>query len=434
MPKKRGKLRGCSDEWLPSGQPRLRWRFEGKRYSVTLAEPDTPEGRAKVQRLANLVVAYLRDGRNPQALFGRTTAAPAKLGLSFEDYLKAWQRRRSPFTAEGRLIKDARIRPTTWIHDESNIKRLIAGMGHLDVHALKRTDFEDYVLALQNEKRPNGEPLLSGTTIAKITALAHAALQPLVDDGDLPRNPAPKTKVVASDSLDRRPLDPETIVKFIDALPSHLLLDDGAVISGAMLKAHYGLWARTGMRSNELGGLQYGDLDFEHQVIHVRRGRSPRSYGKEDGLVARPKNKKGRDLDCAFDPAIFQILDGLKKDRLAAGRPLWLFHDSMGRAVSEEMLGKRVWRPTIRLLGLPEEDEKQSSYILRHSFITNALSAGEDPGWVARFVGHTEAVLWQRYRKWIKTNRGTPGAAFAARMREASHRGTAHEMAHQATR
>lgn len=429
MKRKAAKLRGCYAELLPSGLHRIRWRDSSTKRlcTVTIEEPDSAQAREKVARLVNLVAAYRKDGRDPWQLFGRREAEPHRLGLPFQDYLETWQRRRSPFTEDGRLIKDPRVRPTTWLHDESTIKRLIAGMGHLDVYALKRADFEEFEYQLRQEKRPNGEPLLAGGTIAKITGLAHAALAPLVEDGTLPRNPAPKTTAVVSDSIDRRPLEPETIQRFIAALPANLTLDDGATISGSMLRAHYQLWSRTGMRSNELGGLQYGDLDFEHQVIHVRRARSPRKHGKEDGLVARPKNKKGRDLDCEFDPEIFRILESLKRDSLAAGQPAWVFHDSLGRPVSEELLHKRVWRPTMRLLGLPEEDERQGSYILRHSFITAALSAGEDPGWVAAFVGHTEQMLWTRYRKWIRTNKNAPGAALAARMRLASTTKTLHE-------
>ena len=434
MKRKREKLRGCAVEWLPSGQPRLRWRFEGKRYSNTLDAQDNAEGREKAHRMANLVAGYLRDRRNPMSLLGKSDAGPTKVGLTFEEYLTTWQRRRSPFTEDGKLIKDTRIRPTTWLHDESTVKRLIAGLGHLDVFKLKLTDFEEFEYRLRQEKRPNGEPLLSGGTIAKITSLAHAALQPLVEARELPFNPAPKTTAVKSDEIDRRPLEPETVANFIDALPTSLVLDDGAVITGRMLRAHYQLWSRTGMRSNELGGLQYRDLDFERQFIKVRRGRSPRIYGQETGLVAPPKNGKGRELECAFDPEIFRILDRLKKESLAAGRPTWVFHDSLGRPVSEELLHKRVWRPTMRLLGLAEEDEKQSSYIMRHSFICAALSAGEDPGWVAYFVGHTEQMLWTRYRKFIQRNKGASGAAFAARMRQATTKETAHELAHRATR
>lgn len=111
-------------------------------------------------------------------------------------------------------LKATLIRPTTWLHDESTIKRLVAGLGHLDVYGLKRADFEEFEYKLRQEKRPSGEPLLSGGTIAKITALAHAALAPLVEDGTLPRNPCPKTTAIPSDTINRRPLEPETIQRF----------------------------------------------------------------------------------------------------------------------------------------------------------------------------------------------------------------------------
>lgn len=424
MTKKTAKLRGCSVEWLPSGQPRLKWRWQGRQQSIVLDEKNTAEGREKAARMANLVAAYKKDHRNPECLFGRTTVTPTKVGETFEEYLTIWQRRRSPFSEDGKLIKDAKIRPTTWLHDASSIKRLVAGLGHLDVVKLKRSDFEEFEYQLRQEKRPSGDPLLSGGTINKITSLAHAALAPLVEDGTLPRNPAPKTTAIVSD-VNRRPLEPETIAKFIDMLPKSLVLDDGAVISGTMLRVHYRLWSMTGMRSNEIGALQYGDLDVEHQVIQVRRGRSPRSYGQEEGLVAKPKNRKGRELDCGFNPEIFKLIGQLKEDWLAAGKPIWLFHDSRGNPLSEELLHKRCWRPGLRLLGLPEEDEKQGSYVLRHSFACAALSAGENPGWVASFLGHSEQMLWQRYRRYIlRANKNAPGTALAARMRQSLTSGT----------
>ena len=45
MKKKTERLRGCSVEWLPSGQPRLKWRWAGRQRSIVLDEKDTTEGR-----------------------------------------------------------------------------------------------------------------------------------------------------------------------------------------------------------------------------------------------------------------------------------------------------------------------------------------------------------------------------------------------------
>ncbi len=40
-------------------------------------------------------------------------------------------------------------------------------------------------------------------------------------------------------------------------------------------------------------------------------------------------------------------------------------------------------------------------YNIRDTFITLALSAGEDPGWVAQVCGTSEEMIFRHYRRWI---------------------------------
>jgi len=40
-------------------------------------------------------------------------------------------------------------------------------------------------------------------------------------------------------------------------------------------------------------------------------------------------------------------------------------------------------------------------YNIRDSFISIALSAGEDPGWVAKVCGTSEEMIFRPYRTWI---------------------------------
>jgi hypothetical protein len=54
--------------------------------------------------------------------------------------------------------------------------------------------------------------------------------------------------------------------------------------------------------------------------------------------------------------------------------------------------------PTLRKLGL----RVRGQYNIRDTFITLALSAGEDPGWVAQVCGTSERMIFEHYRKWMK--------------------------------
>ena len=64
------------------------------------------------------------------------------------------------------------------------------------------------------------------------------------------------------------------------------------------------------------------------------------------------------------------------------------------RFLSQELLAKRVWNPTIASIGL----SARGQYNIRDTFITLALSAGEDPGWVAEVCGTSEQMIFEHYR------------------------------------
>jgi hypothetical protein len=65
--------------------------------------------------------------------------------------------------------------------------------------------------------------------------------------------------------------------------------------------------------------------------------------------------------------------------------------------LSQEWLNKRIWKPTLRRAGIRERGQ----YCIRDTFITLSLSAGEDPGWVARVCGTSEQMIFRHYRNWI---------------------------------
>ncbi|MDG2304450.1 MAG: hypothetical protein P8R42_07295 [Candidatus Binatia bacterium] len=66
----------------------------------------------------------------------------------------------------------------------------------------------------------------------------------------------------------------------------------------------------------------------------------------------------------------------------------------MGRPISQEWLHKRVWKPTLRLIGVAE----RGSYAARDTFITTAIDSGERPSWVAKACGTSEQMIWEHYK------------------------------------
>jgi hypothetical protein len=56
----------------------------------------------------------------------------------------------------------------------------------------------------------------------------------------------------------------------------------------------------------------------------------------------------------------------------------------------------------------------RGQYNIRHTFITMALSAGDDPGWVAEVCGTSEEMIWRHYRKWIPGEKRDHGQRIAS--------------------
>jgi hypothetical protein len=114
------------------------------------------------------------------------------------------------------------------------------------------------------------------------------------------------------------------------------------------------------------------------------RARIPR-WG---GVEAEPKTDR-RLVDCSYAPGIFRVLERIR-DRQARSAPrIFVFVDNQGRPFSQEWLNKRAGKPTLRRAGIRERGQ----YCIRDTFIS--LSAGEDPGWVARVCGTSEHMIFQ---------------------------------------
>lgn len=169
-------------------------------------------------------------------------------------------------------------------------------------------------------------------------------------------------------------------------------MQDGAFVTREMLSDLYYIWFHTGWRPNEITALQFDALSWSRKVVEIRKRRSPR----QGGLEAAPKTGE-REVNCDYDPNLFRVFDRRRRASLETGRRKYVFSDSKGRPLSQEWLAKRVWNPTLRKIGV----SARGQYNIRDTFISLALSAGEDPGWVAEVCGTSEPMIFRHYRRWM---------------------------------
>ena len=90
--KRRRKYVGCSIE-RGGGYLRLCYRWQNKRLALTKRMPDTPENHARLDKLAGVVAAAIKAGKDPRVLLQEATPSNAKdypTTITVADYFEKW--------------------------------------------------------------------------------------------------------------------------------------------------------------------------------------------------------------------------------------------------------------------------------------------------------------------------------------------------------
>ncbi|UBR48447.1 tyrosine-type recombinase/integrase [Halomonas sp. FeN2] len=155
----------------------------------------------------------------------------------------------------------------------------------------------------------------------------------------------------------------------------------------------------TGLRTGEVDGLKWKNIDFAKREILVRETliNGETEYTKTDGSQ--------REI-----PMFGQVYDALKTQYAATGHmSKYVFCNQMGQPLDHNNVTKRVWYPLLKSLGLT----KRRPYQTRHTAATLFLASGENPEWVARMLGHSSTeMLFKVYSRYVPNATRMDGSAF----------------------
>ena len=157
----------------------------------------------------------------------------------------------------------------------------------------------------------------------------------------------------------------------------------------------YNLFAvmlRTGMRSGEIRGLKYTDIDKKKKVIHIRR---TLKYLEHRGYFEdTPKtNTSKRDIPLTKD--ILRLLEaqhafwGFNIIRLDG----YLFCNEEGKPLSRERVQGEIDRIIKRINKEGYEFDRITSHVFRHTFATRAIEAGMQPQVLKTILGHSSLAM-----------------------------------------
>jgi integrase len=267
--------------------------------------------------------------------------------LNLGDYLDGWLD----------SIKDT-LRRRTWIRHEEVVRlHLKPSLGKTKLDRVSALQ----VQSLYRSKLDSG---LSPRTVQIIHATLYKALKQAVKWTLLPRNVADSVDPPKAPKREINPLNEEQVKMLLKAA------------EGDKLEALYLLAITTGMRSGELLGLQWKDLDLPTGIVQVRRT-------VFNGRIEAPKTAKGNRSIKLTETSIRALREHERTSE-------WVFSSQAGTTISVHNLHNRSWKPLLVRAALPHNTRFHD---LRHTCATLLLTKGVHPKIVQEMLGHSSITI-----------------------------------------
>jgi len=326
----------------------------------------------------DFLTTVLREHRN-------TTRPSVDPQITFAEYAEQWLR----------LVKPSLKQRSGEVYEQRLSGHVVPAFGPLKVRQIDRGRVKRFLA----EKATTH----SGTTVRALRILLGAILDAAEDDGIIINNPARRLPKQFRFSVNKRAQQEqvkaftrEQARTFVAACPG--LFDHTYFLTGF----------RTGLRTGELIGLQWDDLDLHGG----RTARIERAVSDDGSRVDTPKSGFGRTID--LTPQLCEALKHwkveLQKRALASGEPLvpWVFPYQTGQGSRRPGYSGYVIPETMRgrfdrILKQADLPRHFHPHCMRHTYATLLLADGVSPVYVQQQLGHASiSITVDRYGKWIR--------------------------------
>lgn len=242
---------------------------------------------------------------------------------------------------------------------------------------------------------------ISNKRINNILIPLRAVLGDAFADGLIDRNPVDRVKNLPARFEEPQPFSPDEVSRIL-----------GACAGQSANLFEFAFW--TGLRTSELIALEWGDIDWVKNLVHVRRA-SVRKRTKQT------KTASGERAVLLFPPAKAALQRQKVHTFLAGGR---VFSNPRTNAPWETdgQIRKTSWQPALKRAGVVYRNPYQT----RHTYASTLLSAGENPLWVAQQMGHKDwGMIRRRYGRWIPEVDASAGGKVMQYWAQIGHKGDA---------
>lgn len=354
------------------------FRYLGKRCREKTSLEDNPANRKKLAQVMKKMEAEITLGIfDYAAYFPKSERAQEMTALA--DRAEACISRNPTFRQFSEIFYEERKiewRPS--YRQKTQIildKYLLPEFGGKAVHAIKKPDLLTFRSSLAKVRYgKDGQSSLSVARINQIMILLRMILEEASDRHEF-EMPYKNIKNLKQARPDVNPFTLAEVWLFL----KHVRAD---------YKPYYTLRFFTGMRTSEIDGLKWDCINFDRREISIREALVNGEMG--------PTKTLGSQRDIAISQLVYDALQEQKARTF--GKSEFVFCNSQGNPMEYRNVNRRVWKPTLALLGL----KHRRAYQTRHTAATLWLAAGENPEWIARQMGHSSTeMLFRVYSRYV---------------------------------